>query len=218
MSVTKKIIIDDIILRVTDFHPTDDFDIPRAHISYILDTVRDRFVSDTTIKDLRNGGFPNSIYIVKDSGLTVTPEGDGTSTDCALRHYVTMTRDPIWAPDDGAIVAVTFADGTKVDRVSQDDMDFIKHLTGSSPSSSAPVFHREGRRIYIDEISSIQANDLTVNVHYVPTIGYETDETVTYELDDSLRINVTDTVADILIEQMGGIIDDDIEDGNSDNE
>jgi hypothetical protein len=212
-SVTKKVIIDDIILKLTEANPTDDFTIPRSQISYVLDTVRDKLVGDAVLKDLRQGQHPNAIYIEKEAGKVISAEDDG-STDCAIRHYVTLTKDPIWVTNDKGIVLVQFSNGTKVERIGHSDLDVIKFLSGAKATFTSPVFHREGRKLFIDEVTDIQANEISVHVHYIPTAGYITDETAVYPLDDGLRVSVSDMTVEILKEEIGGTVDDSVDDGN----
>jgi len=215
-SVTKKIIIDDIILRVTEARPTDDFTVPREQIGYILDTVRDEVVAKEVHNNLRQGRIVNSIYIEKEASKLIVSENDG-STGCAIRHYVTIDKDPVWVVDDMAIVLVQTSDGTRARRMNQKDIETSRFLSGSKPSPTNPVWHREGRNIYLDEFTDIQANEVTIHVHYVPTAGYITDETAVYPLDDSDRAVVTEIVVDEIIKELGGTIDDIIEDGDIDN-
>ena len=113
-SVTKKVIIDDIILKLTEASPTDDFSIPRSQISYVLDTARDKIVGDAIYSDLRKGEIPNAIYIEKEAGKAISSEDDG-SVECAIRHYVTLTKDPIWVINDRGIMLVQFSNGTKAE-------------------------------------------------------------------------------------------------------
>ena len=212
-SVTKKIIIDDIILKLTEAHPTDDFTIPRSQISYVLDTVRDKIVGDAVYSDLRKGEHPNAIYIEKEAALAISSEDDG-SVEAAIRHYITLTKDPIWIANDKGILLVQFSNGTKIERVGHEDLDVIKFLSGAASTFTNPIFHREGRKIFIDELTDIQANEITVHAHYIPTAGYITDETALYPLDDGLRVSVSDMVVEILKEELGGTVDDTIEDGD----
>ena len=212
-SVTKKVIIDDIILKLTEANPTDDFSIPRSQISYVLDTARDKIVSDAVYSDLRKGEIPNAIYIEKEAGNAITSEDDG-SVDCAIRHYVTLTKDPVWVINDKGIMLVQFSNGTKVERVRHEDLDVLKFLSGAKPTFTNPVWHREGRKLYIDEVTDIQANEISVHIHYIPTAGYITDETALYPLDDGLRVAVSDMAVEILKEEIGGTVDDSVDDGN----
>lgn len=212
-SVTKKIIIDDIILKVTEAHPTDDFNVPRSQISYLIDTARDELLPKAITNNIRRGKIPNSIYVEKESGKRIYSEEDGSSVKCGLRHYVTLDHDPIWVFGDNGVVLVTINNGTKVDRVRHEELDVIKFLSGAKASATSPVWVREGRRIYIDELTDIQANEMKIHVFYIPTLGFETDETVPYKLDDSLRGPVTKYVTNEIIKQVGGTTDDQIEDG-----
>jgi len=218
-SVTKKIIIDDIILRVTEAHPTDDFNVPRSQIGYMIDGARDEVVANQVAKDIRRGNIPNPIYIEKEGGKSITSENDGSSIGCAIRHYVTVDKDPVWITgNDDGIVLVQFNNGTKVDRIKHNELDILKYLSGAKASLTSPVFHREGRNIYIDEITDIQANEIKVHVHYIPTVGHVTDETLIYSVDDSVREVITEYVVEKVIQELGGTIDDKIEDGDTDNE
>jgi len=212
-SVTKKVIIDDIILKITEANPTDDFSIPRSQISYVLDTVRDKLVGDAVEKDLKKGQHPNAIYIEKEAGKVISSEDDG-SAECAIRHYVTLTKDPIWVANDLGIMLIQFSNGTKAERVDHKDLDVIKFLSGAKATFKNPIWHREGRKVYVDELTDIQANEITVHAHYIPTAGYITDETALYPIDDGLRVAASDMAVEILKEELGGTVDDSIDDGN----
>ncbi len=149
----------------------------------------------------------------KEAGKTISSEDDG-SVDCAIRHYITLTKDPIWVINDKGIMLVQFSNGTKAERVRHEDLDVLKFLSGAKATFTNPIWHREGRKLYIDEVTDIQANEISVHVHYIPTAGYITDETALYPLDDGLRVSVSDMAVEILKEEIGGTVDDTIEDGD----
>jgi hypothetical protein len=213
MAVTKKIIIDDIILRLTEGKPTDDFPVPRAQISYMIDSFRDEVVANSIQRATRNRGYVNPLYIEKEALKSLVSENDG-SVDCGRRHYVTLDKEPIWVePDDKGIVLVELSNGTSVERVQPSDFHALRVLDGAKPTYTNPVWVREGKKMFVDEFTDIQANEIKINVHYVPTIGYSTDETSNYPIDDSDKETLTEMVTEELKKQMNGTVYDTVEDG-----
>jgi hypothetical protein len=195
MAATKREMVDDIELRLTQGKPSADFEIPKAQIGRWVDVARDKYVTEYIVQTFKFGGVHDvdPLYIENATGSLTAVTGIG--------HKTTLGRDILSIPpQDAGIVQVRLIH-TATDtytKVLQTDIftnDLVEDMEFSSSTLAKPTFYRIGRALYIKGLGSITVGDYTVDIQFIEGMTGGGNE---YKVSDSHAYDIT-----LLAEEIG---------------
>ncbi len=204
---TRNRIISDVELRLTRSHPTDDLQLTRVQISHWVDLARDEFVADYLESRMKKGRGADPYYIEREQCLVVAGEDPACETDCYDRYFTTITENVLsLGTNDDGMIRVTTSDGLRIEKVNRFELDIIRDMEFSKPSSDNPVFYREGKKIFIIGVSGFKLTTFKIHAYYVETMeGHSTitDTTDPYSANGRHVKAITKLAVQIGLEQMG---------------
>jgi len=204
---TRNRIIDDVELRLTRGHLTDDLLLTRAQVSHWVDLARDEFVADYLESRMKKGRGADPYYIESEQCLVVAGEDPACETNCYDRYFTTITENVLsFGINDDGMVRVTTSDGLRIEKVNRFELDIIRDMEFSKPSSDKPVFYREGKKIFILGVSGFKLTTFKIHVYYVETMDSHTtivDTTDPYSVNGRHIGAVTELAVKIGLQQMG---------------
>ena len=201
---TKNEIISDIELRLYKGKPSDDSELSKRHISYLLDNLRSEILTDHLNQIIKNGDPVNPFYIFKEECNELTKEVSLCDAECkTYRYYFDISRDVLFLRNDKGIVRVTDNYGRSLIHSDETYSEVLVDLPYNNVSYLNQAFYRENNRIYILSHTPISSSYYKYNVYYIPEDipdDYDNDED--YPLEDSLIPLLTDRAEEILRNQM----------------
>ena len=163
--MTKKYIIDDVLLQLYQGQPSDDAAVEYAQVAYWLDIHLNQLVAtECNGKIARREAIPN-VYIRKASCEVAEVEEDSEDNE---RVFVTLDDEVLSLNDNGGIVRVTTNDGTVVNRASVATMNMFNAMRFAKPSENNLLYVHEGSNIYVEGLKSSDVPFDLLNVWYVP--------------------------------------------------
>jgi hypothetical protein len=216
MSVTRKEIIDDVELRLTQGKPSQDFQVPKEQIGRWVDIARDRFVADMLFKSGQyDGHFIDPTYVTSEVDLAISAVANSDDDE-----YTAVVANPILSTplNDYGVLRVrvkliaspyTHIPCNKVDRRTLEDMRFMEF---SNPSTDSPVVYRKGQSLYFSGLPASANSLYKAEVEYVEAmVGSSTD----YSINESHLGDITLMAEEIGRREIGlPVVADEINDGS----
>lgn len=186
MIITKKVLISDIILRVTQGKPSAELELEQQQVAFMLDQVRWSMVIDKLNKQIQSNYSIDPVYITTDDGLTpiiVTKFGAPVQDNIQIQlkyNPLSLWRDrgvirifavPVQPTNMLPSLQFPIDYGSPLDMISASEMDDLRNLRFSKPSLSNLKFRREGRNIYILGLDQDTYQMVNFSVTYVPRIS-----------------------------------------------
>ena len=194
MGVTKRKLISDIELRVTNAKPSDDLSLPKEQISYWLDVQRDALVANY-LNDLGRKGQPISSEYLSKQVFTefdgVDVDGDSYVDDVSLL----LDKKPLNLLNDAGIVRVVDNGFREYHKRDLHNIQWLKDLKYCQPDTDTLTYHRENLTLIVQGLVSALFNYDTVTVYYVTSYVAESPE-----FDDEFVID--ENLLDILLEEV----------------
>jgi hypothetical protein len=212
MPTTKNKILSDIELRLTKGKPSDDHNVVRRQLSYLVDIERDLLVSERLKRTLEKSKYGNvdPFYISSDLCLKPSKLSD-LCADCPgkYRYAIELTRDVISLNRDAGLVRVVDNYGKNVTISSETRIKIARNLPFSKPSKSNQVLYRENRYLIIEGLDEFAVDYFTYDAFYVPKAeGQNVGDDDNYPIEDELIGELTNRViASALRQQIQGVGD-----------
>lgn len=174
--MTKSDLIDDLELRLSSAKPSDDINISRRQLSDWVDMARDSLISSTI-----DNNFDRSI-IKKESFEDVLVQ----SSIQGDKYYIELSCLPLSNRINSGIISVTSDCGDTVYEENIEDLNELKQLCFSKPSSSNLIYYVEGNKLFIEGLTSLSYTENDFIVRFIPSeVDRGASETSSYYLSPS---------------------------------
>jgi hypothetical protein len=195
---------DGVILAVTGLNPSDDTNVDKSYVMYLLSQVRDATVKGYLDKAIASGLPIDSQYIVRETCKVLSIEDEDCVDEEDERIYVMVEKRPLDLVRDMGVVEVTTDEKISVLKAQMGNITMFRDLRFSKPSTNNLVYYRHDKKIVIEGLSSKNLKGDEFIVDYVPALASESlgasDDMV---ISDALLPTVVDTVTKMLMEQLG---------------
>jgi len=194
--MTKKELIDDVILQVTQGAPSDDTEISSDQIAFWATYHINQIVSQEIIAELKNGKSIPPIYFVEEDCKILELQKADCGNNCQDRVYIELTGEVLDLPKDAGIVRIITEEGDQVLKASVESLNYLKFLRFAKPSVNNLLYHRQTpKTIYIDGIDPSEMNLDAITVTYVKKQDV-------LAMDDSDELLLTDQVRPIVVDSI----------------
>lgn len=194
--MTKKELISDVILQLTQSDPSDDLALDERQIAMWLTYHANAIVTTELNSKLAKNEMIPSIYVTREECIVSDLEDTDCGDDCQDRISVSLLGDPLTLNDDGGIVMVQTDDGDQVLKAGSITMIMLfRSMRFARPSSENLVYYRQGTKIYIEGMPLSDIPFDKFHVWYVRKQDYTT-------ASDSTQILVSDLVLPALIDSI----------------
>ncbi len=168
--MTKKQLVDDIILRVTKGAPSDDLELEPSQIAFWFDLVAKTVVPDY-LNNLIQGGFHIDPFLIEiEDNKVAIVENVTMLEDADDRVYIIVNKPVISLKEDAGLIRVITEEGTVVNNVAIERLDTLNKLTFGKPSRENLLYTRINDRIYIHGLKSKHVGIIMFSVYYIPTV------------------------------------------------
>jgi hypothetical protein len=197
-------VADGVILSVTGLNPSDDTNVDKSYVMYLLAQVRDASVKGYLDKAVSSGLPIDSQYITREYCKVLGIEDEDCVDEEDERIYFNLTKRPLDIIGDRGVVEVTTDEKISVLKAQMQNITMFRDLRFSKPSPNNIVYYRHDKKIVIEGLSSKNISSDEFIVDYVPSLASEnlaaTDELM---VSDALLPSVADTVTTMLMQQLG---------------
>ncbi|HEY0751633.1 MAG TPA: hypothetical protein VGD26_10780 [Chitinophagaceae bacterium] len=206
--MTKKQLVDDIILRITKGAPSDDLELSPRQVAFWFDLVAKDIVSKYLDAKLKQNKPISSIMIEIDDDRSGTVENEVMIDAYDDRVYITTTKNIIDLPNDNGVLRIITQEGQTVNRVPIERLDSLNKMTFSKPTRDNLLFSKIDQKLYIHGLNPAHVGLVTFSVTYIPKIAIvdlaNTDEV---KLPDEVVNLISDEVEKKALRQMSGVAD-----------
>lgn len=195
---------DAVILSVTGLNPSDDTNVDKEYVMYLLATTRDAFAKGYLDKSSAVGMPIDSSYILREWLYPSEVEEKDNVDAEDERLFVELTNPPLDIIGDRGVVEVTTDEKIPVLKAQMQNITMFRDLRFSKPTSENLVYYRHGKKIVIEGMSSKNVEEDLFIVDYVPALGATTlaDATEMY-VPDALVPGIMEQVTRMLADQLG---------------
>ena len=199
---------DAVILSVTGLNPSDDTQVDKAYVIFLLAQNRDA-IAKQYLDKLIQSGFPiDSQFITRETCKVLSEEALACVEDEDERLYFNLTKRPLDLIRDAGVVEVTTDEKLPVLKSQLQNITMYRDLRFSKPSPENLVYYRHDKKIVVEGLSHKNKASDEFIVDYVPALASETlAATDELQLSDALTPVLLDTVSKMLMEQLGKPID-----------
>jgi hypothetical protein len=166
--MTKKAILDDIILQLTQSNPSDDLALEYTQLAQWLDYYRNLVVTTELNSKLEINEMIPSIYLTREACLVSEAEENDCGDDCENRISIELENDVMTLNNDGGIVMVQTDDGDQVIKAGAiNTIMLFRNMRYAKPSEENFVYYRQGTKIYIEGMKAVDIPFDNFHVWYV---------------------------------------------------
>jgi len=166
--ITKTRLISDIILQLTQGVPTDDFTIEELQVAQWLDYHLNDLIKREITDHIKTGMSIPPIYIIRETGLTMTEEAVIDIDDHDQRFYLTLTNEVLDLPKDSGVVKVLDYDLNLIHKTASENLEVLRDLRFAKPSTENVLYYREGKKVFIEGFNTADVDFNDLIVFYVP--------------------------------------------------
>lgn len=209
--MTKRELIDDVVIRLTGFKPSDDTEIPDTLVGFWIDNARSMIISQLMESGM---GFDLSDYAVLFENLEIKQkdrEMESLSED--KWFYTTLPSSVMSLRNDMGLISVYMQDGREVKRYNLTDRVRFKNLRFGKPSENVPTYTRRDVEIYFEGGNESWRENGRVSVLLVPENVESLDEK--YPIDSAIVPQVLQLAEEIGRRTLG--IPQDLDNDGKDN-
>lgn len=196
MAATKKQLVDDVELRLTQGKPSADFEISKAQIERWVNIARDKYVSEYVVEVMKVGGVHSidPIYIESTSGPVTAEAGVGHKATGLSANVLDIP------PNDAGMVQVRMYEtaATTYTKVLKSDIftnALIEDMEFSASTLLKPTYYRKGSDVYVKGLGAITVGEYTIHLDYVQGM---TGGTTDYSVADNHAFDIS-----LLAEELG---------------
>jgi hypothetical protein len=217
MGQSKQQLISDIELRVTESKPSDDLQLEHSQIVHWLDLAANTIVPEFLNRQIKRKERIDPQYMRQANDLQLLEESSANNVDEGVRHYIDISSYNIMSLDrDMGVVRVSTKTGVRISSsVNQQSEDRLQNLYFAKPSRDNLVWYREDGKIFIEGYGNSIMSAIKLNMTYIPVIDIESlaDGDIVPISGDILPF-VLEAVEAMALKELGGIVDDKINDGD----
>lgn len=194
---------DDMILRLTQSNPTDDSELEKGQIMYILAMNRDMIAKKYLDAQLLAGQPMDTQMKTRYVATTLSIEDETTVLIDDERLYVELPNQPLTLINDMGVIQVLNQEYLPLLRYRNEHFTRYQNLRYAKASPNNICFYRDDRKIIIKGITQKNRDNDKFIVDYCPALASQTlTEATDVKLSDALLPELTNTVEEILKRQM----------------
>lgn len=199
---------DAVILSVTGLNPSDDTQVDKEYVMYLLAQNRDAIAKQYLDKLIQAGLPIDSQFITREACKVLSQEARACVEDEDERLYFNLINRPLDLIRDSGVVEVTTDENIPVLKAQLQNITMYRDLRFSKPSPENLVYYRHDKKIVVEGLSHKNKASDEFIVDYVPALASETlAATNDLHLSDALTPALLDTVSKMLMEYLGKPID-----------
>ena len=207
-------IADDIILRLTQSAPSDDSEIEKAQVMYLIAQTRDMLVKQYLDKQIAQGQPLDTQYKDRVSAETMELEDTDEVAQDNERLFVTIPNQPLPLYNDLGVLQVLTQEYLPVLRQRAENFTVYQDLRFARPSSFNLCFYRDNRKIIIKGLSQKNRDNDKFIIDYFPALASQTlTDTTDARISDALLPQLTELVETVMKRQMYESVQDQENDG-----
>ena len=191
--ITKEQAISDIELRLLQSNPSDDSELEKDQIALWLQITLNKLVKQEVTAAFKRGDTIPPIYIVREEGIELAEEEVDDIDDFKQRIWLELENDVLDLNNDRGIIRVEDYDGNLITKTTIDQLSMIRDLRFSRPSLNNILYHRVGKKVFVEGFN-------TADLDYNPIIVYYIPKQNVIEMEDDDEILVTDQVLPFLLD------------------
>jgi len=212
--MTLGILADDVILRLTQSSPTDDSEIEKTQVIYLLSQCRDTLVQQYVNKQIQLAQPIDTQYKERYLADTIVEEDETTIVADDERLYVTLPKQPLALLNDMGVIQVLTQEYLPVLRYRAENFTVYQDLRFAKASPSNICFYRDNLKIVIKGLTRKNKDNDKFIVDYIPSLASQLpDESDDVQLSDALLPQLTEMVETIMKRQMYETVQDLANDG-----
>ncbi len=166
--MTKKAIIDDIFLQLTQSNPSDDLALEYTQFAQWLDYYRNLVVTTELNAKVDAGEMIPAIYVTRQACIVSDLEEEDCDDECEDRISFDLENDVMTLNHDGGIIMIQTDEGDQVLKAGDiSKITLFRNLRFAKPSEENLVYYRQGSKIYIEGFDSVDIPFDKFNVWYV---------------------------------------------------
>ena len=146
--MTKRELIDDVVIRLTGFKPSDDTEIPDTLVGFWIDNARS-MVIDQMMKQGMDINLSDYAVLYENLEIKDKDREMPSSTEDEW-YYLTLPTEVMSLRNDAVIVSVYMQNGKEVKRYNLTDRVRFKKLRFSKPSDDIPIYTRREEELYFE--------------------------------------------------------------------
>lgn len=209
---TRQQLISDIELRLYKSKPSDDSELEKSYIAYLIDLYRNQILQDKLNDDIQKGKEISPFYHIRETNKPLIRE-TGSSYDPTFtkyRYYITTEKTPLTLINERGIIRVNNNYGKNLAQSTSLNVEYLEELPYGGISTASQAFYREeGNKLFILSSSEITQGLYKYDALYIPMADADSyADTDDYPLEDDLIPVVLSLVEETLMAQMvGGAVD-----------
>lgn len=194
---------DDIILRLTQSAPTDDSEIEKSQVMYLLAQNRDMLAKNYIDKQLSNAQPIDTQFITRYIGDTIEIEDESEIAIDNERLYVQLPVQPLTLVNDMGVVQVMNQEYLPVLRYRGEYMTRYQNMRFTKASPTNICFYRYDLKIIIKGLTRKNKDNDKFIVDYIPALASQTlTDATDIKLSDALLPELTNLVEEVMKRQM----------------
>lgn len=190
---------DDIILRLTQSNPSDDSEIEKSQLRYLLAMHRDLLAKNYLDKQIAAAQPLDTIF--KDRLIATTLEQEDESTIVAddERLYVTLPNQPLSLINDMGVIQVLNQEYLPILRYRNENFTVYQSLRFAKASPANICFYRDNLKIIIKGLTRKNKDNDKFIVDYCPALASQTlTDATDVKLPDSMLPELTALVEEVM--------------------
>jgi len=194
---------DDIILRLTQSNPSDDSEIEKSQIMYILAMNRDLIAKKYLDAQIVAGQPMDTQCKTRLVATTIELEAESTINVDDERLYLELPVQPLTLIGDMGVIQVLNQEYLPVLRYRNEYFTRYQNLRYAAASSFNICFYRDDRKIILKGLTQKNRDNDKFIVDYCPALASQTlTDATDVKLSDALLPELTNVVEEILKRQM----------------
>lgn len=166
--MTKEQFISDVELQVYQGQISDDAELSKDQIAFWGSYNLNMVVANELNEKLKRGEFFPPVYKKRASCEVLTKEDIDCGDDCQDRVFAQLDEEILSLNKDAGVMRVTTDEGDIVLKASVETLDLLRYMPFAKPTTDNLVYVREGKKIFIEGLKSVDIPFNEINVDYIP--------------------------------------------------
>lgn len=214
---TKTMLISDLMLRLQNGKPSDDYELSRTQAAFWLSNIKDQVIKEYIDTRLEERIAIDDYFFKQESCKAINEESDPCIDEDAERIYIRLKYQPLDLYKDMGVVRLRTSEGSTINKAKINTIDIVGDLEFGKPSVRNLVYYRDGKtKIVIEGIPKGLKDTVEIIVWYIPK-----EDLLNMNDDDEVRIpselipELMERAEELGRRQMSGM-EDDINNGLND--
>ncbi len=195
---TKKELISETILQVTQSSPSDDLSLDERQIAFWATYVLNSLVATEVNSKIERGENIPAIYIKTAQCEPMEVEDNDCSDGCQDRIYAELDEEVLVVNKDSGIVRVITDEGDLITKGFPQTMDMLRYMPFAKPSLENPIYYLQGTKVFVEGFKAVDLPFNKLHISYIPKQDVST-------LDDDDTVLASDLVLPQLIGSLVSI-------------